>query len=61
MHPTFTAKAVVLPPQQGQSSAALLTQLGNLASLTGLGSSAAVKDPNDLYLGVLQSNTVQMG
>ena len=59
-HPVFTAKAVVLPPQQGQSSAGLLTQLGNLASLTGLGSSAA-KDPNDLYMAVLQSNTVEDG
>jgi tyrosine-protein kinase Etk/Wzc len=61
MHPVFTAKALVLPPQQGQSSAGLLTQLGNLASLTGLGSSAAAKDPNDLYLAVLQSNTVEDG
>jgi tyrosine-protein kinase Etk/Wzc len=60
MHPVFTAKAVVLPPQQGQSSAGLLTQLGNLASLTGLGSTAA-KDPNDLYMAVLQSNTVEDG
>jgi tyrosine-protein kinase Etk/Wzc len=59
-HSVFTAKAVVLPPQQGQSSAGLLTQLGNLASLTGLGSSAA-KDPNDLYMAVLQSNTVEDG
>ena len=61
MHPTFTAKAVILPPQQGQSSAALVSQLGSLAALTGLGSSGAVKDPNDLYLGVLQSNTVEDG
>jgi tyrosine-protein kinase Etk/Wzc len=61
MHPVFTAKAVILPPQQGQSSAALVSQLGSLAALTGLGSSGAVKDPNDLYLGVLQSNTVQDG
>lgn len=61
MHPVFTAKAVVLPPQQGQSSAGLLTQLGNLASLTGLGSSGGVKDPNDLYMAVLQSNTVEDG
>src|SRR6201994_3215091 len=61
VHPTFTAKAVVLPPQQGQSSAGLLTQLGNLASLTGLGSSAAARDPNDLYMAVLQSNTVADG
>jgi tyrosine-protein kinase Etk/Wzc len=58
MHPVFTAKALIFSPQQGQSSAGLITQLGNLASLTGLGSSAAVRDPNDLYLGILQSTTL---
>jgi tyrosine-protein kinase Etk/Wzc len=57
MHPVFTAKALILSPQQGQSSAGLISQLGSLASLTGLGSGAA-KDPNDLYLGILQSNAV---
>jgi uncharacterized protein involved in exopolysaccharide biosynthesis len=61
MHPVFTAKAVVLPPQQGQSSAGLLSQLGNLAALTGLGNSGSAKDPNDLYMAVLQSNTVADG
>jgi tyrosine-protein kinase Etk/Wzc len=61
MHPVFTAKAVILPPQQGQSSAAMISQLGNLAALTGLGSGAGLKDPNDLYMGVLASNTVQDG
>jgi len=59
VHPTFTAKAVILPPQQGQSSAALIGQLGNLAALTGLGSFTSTKDPNDLYMAVLQSETVQ--
>jgi tyrosine-protein kinase Etk/Wzc len=61
MHPVFTSKAVILPPQQGQSSAAMISQLGNLAALTGLGSGGGIKDPNDLYMGVLQSNTVQDG
>lgn len=60
MHPVFTAKALILPPQQGQSSAGLLSQLGNFAALAGLGSAGA-KDPNDLYLAVLQSNTVADG
>jgi tyrosine-protein kinase Etk/Wzc len=60
MHPVFTAKAVILPPQQGQSSAAMISQLGNLAALSGL-SGAGLKDPNDLYMGILQSNTVQDG
>jgi uncharacterized protein involved in exopolysaccharide biosynthesis len=35
-----------------------VSQLGSLASLTGLGNSGALKDPNDLYLAILQSNTV---
>ena len=58
IHPVFTAKAVIMPPQQGQSSAALVSQLGSLASLTGLSSGGGLKDPNDLYLAILQSNTI---
>src|ERR1700678_624714 len=55
--PTFTAKAVVLPPQQEQSSAsALLGQFGALASLGGLGGS--LKNPTDLYIGLLGSQSV---
>jgi tyrosine-protein kinase Etk/Wzc len=57
MHPVFTATAVIMPPQQGQSSAALVSQLGSLASLTGVGG-GALKDPNDLYLAILQSTTI---
>jgi tyrosine-protein kinase Etk/Wzc len=57
VHPTFTAKVAIMPPQQGQSSAALISQLGSLASLTGLGS-GGMKDPNDLYLAILQSNRI---
>src|SRR4051812_50087831 len=38
MTPTFTATALIMPPQQGQSSlTSLLGQLGSLASLTGMG------------------------
>jgi tyrosine-protein kinase Etk/Wzc len=58
IHPTFTAKAVIMPPRQGQSSAALVTQLSSLASLTGLGDTGSLRDPNDLYLAIVQSNTV---
>jgi tyrosine-protein kinase Etk/Wzc len=61
VHPTFTAKAVIMPPQQGQSSAALISQLGSLASLTGLTGGAGLKDPNDLYLAILESKTVADG
>jgi tyrosine-protein kinase Etk/Wzc len=55
--PTFTAKAVILPPQQEQSTAsALFGQLGALASLSGMGSS--LKNPTDLYIGLLGSQSV---
>jgi tyrosine-protein kinase Etk/Wzc len=55
--PTFTARVAIMPPQQGQSSAALISNLGSLASLTGL-AGGAMKDPNDLYLAILQSNRI---
>lgn len=53
----YTGSAKVLPPQQNQSSAAmLLGQLGGLASLSG--SSVGIKNPSDLYVGMLKSRTV---
>jgi uncharacterized protein involved in exopolysaccharide biosynthesis len=53
----YQASAKLLPPQQPQSSAtALLSQLGGIAGaaagVTGL------KNPNDLYIGMLKSRTV---
>jgi uncharacterized protein involved in exopolysaccharide biosynthesis len=58
--PTFTAKAVILPPQQDQSSgSALLGQFGALASLTGVSSSSlGIKSPTDLYIGLLGSDSI---
>lgn len=53
----YTATARVLPPQQSQSTAAMvLGQLGGLAGL--FGGSAGIKNPNDLYVGMLKSRTV---
>ena len=59
----YTATTKVLPPQQAQSSAAMLmTQLAG----SGLGPLAAVagkdlglKNPNDIYIGMLKSRTVE--
>ena len=60
--PTFTAKAMILPPQQEQSSSsAMMGQFGALASMSGLGSSLGIKNPVDLYLGMLQSQSVTDG
>jgi uncharacterized protein involved in exopolysaccharide biosynthesis len=57
--PSFTGTALILPPEQPQSSsAALLGQFGALASMSGLGGSLGIKSPTDLYVGILQSQTV---
>ncbi len=55
--PTFTGSALIMPPQQSQSSlTSLLGQLGSLASLAGAGSQ--LKSPADMYIGVLESRTI---
>ena len=61
---TFTATTTMLPPQQQESSAmAMLGQLGGLASLAGGGAAGALglKNPDDLYIGLLQSEHVMDG
>lgn len=56
--PKFSATAVILPPQQQKSSgmAAMLGQLGGLAGAAG--SIGGLKNPNDLYVGMLESRTI---
>lgn len=50
----------ILPPQQNQSaSTMLLSQLGGLAGLPG--ASLGIKNPNDLYVGILKSRSVADG
>lgn len=65
MPQTFTAKASMLPPQKENSASALLGQLGGLASLVGGGGGASsmlgLKNPDDLYIGLLQSETITDG
>ncbi len=60
--PTFTATATMMPPQKESSASAMLGQLGGLASLVGGGGGAAsvlgLKNPDDLYIGLLQSETI---
>jgi len=54
----YTAETVIMPPQQGQSSAsALLGQLGGLAAMAG-GSSLGLKSPSDLYIGMLGTRSI---
>lgn len=53
----YTGITKILPPQQSQSGAsAMLAQLGGLAGLAG--GAAGLKNPNDLYVGMLKSRTV---
>ena len=56
--PVFTARATLLPPQtqqQGGSAAALAA----LGALGGLGGSLAAKSPDELYVALLRSDSVQ--
>src|SRR6266853_4210902 len=57
----YTGTTKILPPQQSASAAsALLNQLGGaLGGLSGMASGAlGVRNPNDLYIGMLKSRTV---
>src|ERR1700756_5431985 len=51
LKPTFTATAVILPPQPPQSAASMLGQLGS--SLSSLTTGTPFKSPADLYIGLL--------
>lgn len=56
--PTFTAKTLIMPPQQQQSAA--VAALQNLGALAGAaGAAAGVKSPSDQYVALLQSTTVE--
>ncbi len=66
LRPTFTAIAVILPPQRQNSSAsALMAGVGSLDSLAGLslGSEGGLelKNPADMYVGILESRTIADG
>lgn len=58
LKPVFTSIAVIMPPQQEQSTASsLLSQLGPLAGL-GNASALGLKNPADLYVGILASRVI---
>lgn len=54
--PIYTARTVILPPQQQNSMTA--SALGSLSALAGLGGSA-VKNPTDQYISFMLSTTVE--
>ena len=57
----YTATVTLLPPQQNSSmGAALASQLGNLGGMAALaGGSLGLKNPNDMFVGMLKSRTVE--
>ena len=58
MQPVFTAKTLVMPPQQSQSSAAsALASLGALAGMAG--GAAGIKSPDEMYIALMGSETLQ--
>jgi tyrosine-protein kinase Etk/Wzc len=58
MTPVFTAKTVMMPPQQQQSGAAsALASLGGLAGLAG--AAAGIKSPDEMYVAFMQSEGFQ--
>jgi uncharacterized protein involved in exopolysaccharide biosynthesis len=58
MTPIFTAKTVMMPPQQQQSGAAsALASLGGLAGLAG--AAAGIKSPDEMYIAFMQSEGLQ--
>jgi tyrosine-protein kinase Etk/Wzc len=59
--PTYTATALILLPQQQSSMAsALLGQIQSAGALSSLANqSLGIKNPSDLYVGILKSHTVE--
>lgn len=61
---SYTATVVLLPPQQNNSlSAQLASQFGSLGSMAALaaGGSSLLKNPNDMYVAMFKSHTVEDG
>jgi len=56
----YTADTQILPPQQQSSASAMLIQLGSLpGGLAGISSGMGIKNPNDTYVAMLKSRTLQ--
>lgn len=57
----YTAETTLLPPQQQNSLSSLLSsQLGSLGAVASLaGGSLGLKNPNDMYVAMFQSQTVE--
>lgn len=61
MTPIYKAETRILPPQQGSSSLAmsLLGQMGGMGGMADIaGGALGIKNPSDLYVGILKGRTV---
>lgn len=54
----YVSGAKILPPQSQSSAAMLLGQLGALGGVIGSSGGASIKNPNDIYIGILSSRTI---
>jgi len=52
----YTADTQIMPPQQQSGTSAMLSQLGTLSGMAGV---AGMKNPNDTYIAMLKSRTLQ--
>lgn len=59
----YTASATLMPPQQNTSlSSLLMMQMGSLSNMASMaGSSLGLKNPNDMFVAMLRSRTVEEG
>jgi uncharacterized protein involved in exopolysaccharide biosynthesis len=56
----YTAEAVILTPQQAQSSLSIMAQLAGVPNMAGLGllSGLGAHNSSELYVGILESRTI---
>lgn len=54
--PVYTARTLLLPPQQGGSGSSALASLGALAASVGI--SSPIKTPEEFYVGLLRSQSI---
>ncbi len=58
--PVFTAKTVILPPQQSGAGAGIAAELSSLSALGGLaGGGLGIKNPTDQYVALFKSEAVE--
>lgn len=56
VRPTYTARVLLMPPQQQSGTSALLGSLGSLAGIAG--AAAGLKNTADVYVSLMQSVTI---